>query len=97
MRPASQHAAVERGHRARRRPPGQRGSVEAVREVAAAILKELEEFQAGKKSSEKLVWTESLKNQFEKKGLEHKRDTATSYNFFFWILFYKILLILQIF
>ena len=28
-------------------------------------MKELEEFQAGKKSSEKLVWTESLKQQFE--------------------------------
>ena len=31
----------------------------------AAILKELEEFQAGKKSSEKIVWTEPLKEHFE--------------------------------
>ena len=31
----------------------------------AAILKGLEEFQAGKKSSQKLVWTEHLKEQFE--------------------------------
>ena len=31
----------------------------------AAILKELEEFQAGKKSSEKLTWTDHLKKKFE--------------------------------
>ena len=39
----------------------------------AEILKELEVFQAGKKSSETLHWTEDLKNRFENSKIAIKQ------------------------